>query len=315
MVENYLPRCLDSVLQQTYSDWECVLIDDGSHDNSGAICDEYTRMDSRFRVIHKQNGGSASARNAGIEKASGEWIMMVDGDDWVEKDILDKCLTSAQLNKSDFVKAGARYEYSRSHKDFFYPKYADKIQFINDILSRSVMISIWGGLYRQSLFAKLKFQFTEGLNFGEDYSVIARLLYGANRFSIIYEPLYHYRIVSTGYVGSANFSAVEQLVACEKINFDFFYNLDGGFYNSALYKGRSTIKAYAIGMLLKDPSILREKYSLISDLYKRSTDLQGCTFKNRLLLTFSKSKFLLYILSPFWRCRLKLGATLKKINR
>lgn len=311
--EKYLPICLDSVLSQTYTDWECILVDDGSPDNSGAICDSYANKDCRFHVVHKKNGGSSAARNAGIEKASGEWIMMVDGDDWIEKELLNKCLSSALLNKSDFVKTGMRYEYGRLYKDFFYQKNAEKNQFIKDLLSRSVLLSVCCGLYKRSLFDKLEFPFSEGLNFGEDYSVIARLLYVANRFSIIDEPLYHYRIVSSGYVGSANFSSVEQLIGCEKINYDFFYNRDGGIYNLALNKGRSTIKAYAIGMLLKDPILLQEKYTFINGLYKESIDLRGCSFENRLLLTLSKSRLLLRVLSPFWRCRLKMSAVLKKI--
>ena len=81
--ENTLRRCIDSVLNQTFTDFECLLIDDGSKDRSGEICDEYAQMDSRVRVFHKENGGVSSARNVGLDNARGEWITFCDSDDTV----------------------------------------------------------------------------------------------------------------------------------------------------------------------------------------------------------------------------------------
>ena len=87
-VEKYLRRCLDSILAQTFTDFECICIDDGSSDGSGKILDEYAEKDFRFVVIHKDNGGVSSARNAGLDVARGEWLAFVDSDDWVEKNFL-----------------------------------------------------------------------------------------------------------------------------------------------------------------------------------------------------------------------------------
>ena len=84
--EKYLHRCLDSIVAQTYTDWECILVDDGSPDNSGMICDEYAEMDSRFRVFHQENKGVSAARNKGLDEANGEWIGFVDSDDWISQD-------------------------------------------------------------------------------------------------------------------------------------------------------------------------------------------------------------------------------------
>lgn len=89
-VEKYFRRCLDSISSQTYKDWECVLIDDGSPDNCGKICDEYVDKDSRFKVIHQKNSGVSKARNNGINAANGEWIMIVDSDDWIDSDTLEQ---------------------------------------------------------------------------------------------------------------------------------------------------------------------------------------------------------------------------------
>lgn len=98
--EEYLHRCVDSIFAQTFADFELLLIDDGSKDNSGAICDEYAAKDSRVRVFHKENGGVSSARNMGLDNAKGEWICFVDSDDWVEKEYLEVLY---QDGKFDFV--------------------------------------------------------------------------------------------------------------------------------------------------------------------------------------------------------------------
>lgn len=94
--EKYLCQCLDSILLQTFNDWECILIDDGSKDSSGQICDEYAIKDSRFKVFHKNNGGVSSARNLGLEKIAGEWVFFSDADDHLELDALEILYSHSQ---------------------------------------------------------------------------------------------------------------------------------------------------------------------------------------------------------------------------
>ena len=84
-VQDYLPKCIESVLQQTYHNLEIILVDDGSPDKCGKICDSYARKDERIRVVHKTNGGLASARNAGLECATGDYVCFIDSDDWITK--------------------------------------------------------------------------------------------------------------------------------------------------------------------------------------------------------------------------------------
>lgn len=91
-VEKYLNECIDSILAQTFTDFELILVDDGSPDNCPALCDAAAKRDSRVRVIHKQNGGVSTARNAGLDAAQGNWIAFVDSDDTVEPEYLEKCI-------------------------------------------------------------------------------------------------------------------------------------------------------------------------------------------------------------------------------
>lgn len=85
-VEDFLPKCVESLMAQSHKDIEIILVDDGSPDDTGKLCDEYAKKDSRIKVVHKQNGGLVSARNAGYDVATGDWIMYVDGDDWLDAD-------------------------------------------------------------------------------------------------------------------------------------------------------------------------------------------------------------------------------------
>lgn len=108
-VEQYLHRCLDSVLNQTFKDWTAILVDDGSPDNSGKIADDYARRDSRFIVIHKQNGGLSSARNSGLKIAKGKYIMFLDSDDCIHPQTMEILWTLAEKESADIVS----FEYDR----------------------------------------------------------------------------------------------------------------------------------------------------------------------------------------------------------
>ena len=111
----FLHQCVDSILGQTFSDWELLLVDDGSPDRSGEICDEYGKIDDRIRVIHKKNGGVSSARNAGLDVAQGKWLAFVDSDDWCEPDYLkDFFSTGEKLKETDIVLQGRKDEVNGS---------------------------------------------------------------------------------------------------------------------------------------------------------------------------------------------------------
>ena len=102
-VEPYLRQCVDSVLSQTYQNIEIILVDDGSTDSSGIICDDYAHKHNNLKVIHKKNAGLSEARNSGLEVANGSYIAFIDSDDWISKDNFEKMITEINMQHSDFV--------------------------------------------------------------------------------------------------------------------------------------------------------------------------------------------------------------------
>lgn len=116
-VEKYLDRCIRSIVNQTYKNLEIILIDDGSPDNSPQMCDEWAEKDSRIKVIHKQNGGVSSARNAGINAASGDYIGFVDGDDYIDPDMYEVMLTEIIENEADAARCAIVRESSNGYKE------------------------------------------------------------------------------------------------------------------------------------------------------------------------------------------------------
>lgn len=192
-VEPYLRCCLDSILVQTFQDWEAILVDDGSKDGCGRICDAYATKDSRFRVVHKENGGLTSARNAGLSVASGEWIMHVDGDDWIAPDMLQQMLQRADAEDADVVIGDFEFAYPDRKELYTVADLdEDKTISLNNYIS-SVWTCIWGGIAHKSLYDKYKLYSPNGITYCEDFHLIIRLCYYAKKVVNVHRPFYYYR--------------------------------------------------------------------------------------------------------------------------
>ena len=160
-VEPYLEACLDSIREQTHQDLEVILVDDGSPDNCGAICDKYAMLDDRFQVIHKENGGVASARNAGLDAATGDYIGFVDPDDWIEPDMYEYMLEHALRYQADVVICDIRVLLN-GQRIFWIPKIDDVIvqnaaQTMESCLNGSMHDGCVNKLYRRELWEGLRF--------------------------------------------------------------------------------------------------------------------------------------------------------------
>lgn len=189
--EKYLRRCIDSILAQTFTDFELLLIDDGSTDGSGAICDEYALKDSRVRVFHESNSGVSSARNLGLNNVRGEWISFVDSDDWIDTDYYRCLMRKAENANADVVMCDFYFATDNNQKQNIF-RYEDCIH--NDLGSyiSTVWNVVWNGVHRRILYERYNILFPLGITFCEDFHVMVRLLFYAQNVQILHSPLYYY---------------------------------------------------------------------------------------------------------------------------
>lgn len=194
-VEKYIHRCVDSILAQTFSDFELILVDDGSPDNCGRICDEYVLKDNRIHVIHKENGGLSDARNAGIdwafEHSDSEWITFIDSDDWVHPDYL-AYLYRAVIDSAESLSV-CRLKRSKSFLAYENKKYYSILSNTQDIFvdKRVNMIVACGKLYKKSDFTFIRFPVGR---LHEDEFTTYKLLFKHEKIVFVDGELYYYYV-------------------------------------------------------------------------------------------------------------------------
>lgn len=190
--EKYLHRCIKRILAQDYTDYELLLINDGSTDNSGTICDEYAIKDNRIRVFHKENGGVSSARNWGLDNAIGEYIMFVDSDDYMLPGMLEVMLSTLESKKADLVVCGTTETgsgYWRPIADVDYSINQLKENFVS-LLHTELLSPPWNKIYKKEIIGSNRF--CEDISFGEDLLFNIQYLEKCENISFIKEsPFYH----------------------------------------------------------------------------------------------------------------------------
>ena len=199
-VEKYLKRCIESVLNQTYHDFELILINDGSKDNSGYICDEYARCDERIKVVHQENKGVSVARNKGIELATGEYIMFIDSDDFIELNTLQILVQILDKEKYDLVVYGYIMEfiYNNYKKINISPNnkvYDDVKLYLKEFSyyrSNGIFGYVFNKLYNTKIIKENKILFSENISFAEDVYFNFDILPFCNNIKVINNNLYHY---------------------------------------------------------------------------------------------------------------------------
>lgn len=205
-VANYLPKCLDSIINQTYQNLEILLIDDGSTDNSSTIADQYAKNDSRIKVIHQKNGGQSSARNTGVKKATGNYISFIDADDEIKSTFIADLLTPFDESDTSLSVCGMHYKRlkTKSTADVYIDplpprkKSMSKKAYILSLLAKDGrMYSSVNKLYHAKIAKTLKFD--ETLNFAEDTKFVLDYLAKAKgEIKFILKPLYIYNFGTPG---------------------------------------------------------------------------------------------------------------------
>lgn len=211
-LEQLLPKCLESILVQTFKEFELILVNDGSTDKSGKICDDYANKDERITVIHKKNGGAASSRNAGLQIAKGKYIGFVDSDDYINKFMYETLYNNAIEHKSDIVicdylKVNIGHDYNTTQADLDYKvKHYKNTEALNEIYtekSKYIMFIVpWNKLYRRSLFDNIKYDVN---NMFDDETVAHKLFYNSRKITYFDSKLYYY-VQRNGSLMNSSFS-------------------------------------------------------------------------------------------------------------
>lgn len=207
-VSSFLKRCLDSVIEQSYSNLEIILIDDGSTDDSGKICDRYSEKDQRIIVIHQRNGGLSAARNSGIKVATGEYITFIDSDDWIETDYILYLAKLLEKFNADFSQCS--FNYIDKDKKIYnnVTNTGNEVLFNQEdaltdlLLTKHLISSAWGKLYRRDFFNK--FSYPEGKLF-EDIPVTYDIVLHSNTIVFGDRAYYNY-FYNTDSISKASFN-------------------------------------------------------------------------------------------------------------
>lgn len=228
-IERYLKDCVNSVLRQSYQNWELILVDDGSPDNCPSICDDYAKQDCRIKVVHKLNGGLVSARKAGLEVACGNYIMPLDGDDYLDDCCLETVVTHIDIDSPDVICFGynifserdttpniievRRYGlYQRNDMEkFIFPA------FIHGQDEEHFPHNQWAKVFERNIYAKFQNAVSSNISNGEDGACTYPLIFNSRKIVILKECLYFYRQISS------SMSKVKKPLSWD--NYDLVYKL------------------------------------------------------------------------------------------
>ena len=204
-VEAYLETCVDSILGQSFPDFELILVDDGSPDGCGAICDRYAAKDHRVHVIHKRNGGLVSARKAGAERAVGDYVCCVDGDDWVALDYLAKMAEAVERYSPDMVCCGAVHAGPDRQTDEpvgVTPGFYDRARMEGELFPMLIQTpsaayfspSVWAKAIRREIYVPAQLSVPNAVSIAEDRAVTVPCVVRSRTLAVLDECLYYYRV-------------------------------------------------------------------------------------------------------------------------
>lgn len=299
-VEIYLKKCINSILNQTFRNLEIILVDDGSTDDSGIICDEYALIDERLKVIHKENGGLSSARNIGIDNATGDYLAFIDSDDWIEPNMLEVLLERIKQDNSDISICEYLEVYNEEEKITNTTMIENKIftnyKALKNIYDNKLNITMtvtWNKLYKKELFKNITFP---NGKIHEDEFTTYKLLYAAEKVSYINKKMYYYRQRENSIMKSKfskkrldTLDAIEERVDFMKdiVKDDELYNMTIVFYYNVI------MNCY---FLYQESN--KDDYYTLKDILKRARKIYKIYFKASKESIKSKIIYSSFIIRP-----------------
>lgn len=291
-VEDYLHRCVDSIINQTYTNLEIILVDDGSPDNCSRICDEYAKKDSRIRVIHKKNGGLSDARNAGIDIATGEYIMFIDSDDFVDREMMKSMMRNMIHNNVDMVVCNIKYIYEDkevvkyNQADRILDRYEAMEEYLRDGVVQAVA---WNKLYKKSLISDMRYKVGKT---NEDEFFTYKVVDKTDKIYYNSRPFYNYIQRDSSIMGKYSINRLDGVEASyERLNFikerypDLYEKEKKTFINLCIYSYQ---------MILKEPNLDKNKQGrkILNNYTKKikfnKTELKNYSYKDKLKIYLSK---------------------------
>ena len=289
-VEKYLKQCLYSVCNQSYKNLEIILVDDGSPDNCGRICDNYAKSDDRIKVIHKENGGLSSARNAGLDVAKGEYISFIDSDDYIALNFIEKLYTlciknNADISECEFVKFENEINVEKSNvNNYIYTPKEILEQMYSEKYLKTVVV--WNKLYKKYIYNDLRFPLGK---INEDEFCTYKAIYNCKtKIAVTEEPLYYYRYNKESIMGRKfNLKRLDVLEALDERKEFYKNNNEAELYVKTLKKYSEVIRNfYGLTKENIDESkeILNKLHQDAKDNYKELKKYKniemGCKLKN-----------------------------------
>ena len=312
-VEDYLPKCVQAILDQTFTDYECILVDDGGKDNCPALCDEYALQDERFKVLHKPNGGLSDARNKGMEIATGEYIYFPDSDDFIEPDCLEKCVNALDEHQADMVIFDVYQYYMMKgtreliHQDLPVGRVFDLDS--DPSCMTKMLNAAWNKMYRRSLFTEHNIEYPKGFLY-EDLGCTYRLLLECKKVVFIDVPLYNYLVDRPGNITTQFNERIMHVLDMMQINID-------AFKAKGVYEKYYEELKYLAGVNIME-CLKKTRDVVYDDLVKRFVD-KAFAFLKENFPDFPKGKYEMLRQKNDWiyanKFVLKLYLTYKQLRR
>lgn len=278
-MEKLMRKCLDSILAQTFQDYECLLIDDGSKDGSPAICDEYAAKDPRFKAFHKPNGGLSDARNYGIERAQGDYTIFFDPDDWVDADCLKDMYAKAQ--KTDAGMVICDYFNEDPYQSVYckqQPTSLNHEDSLKDMIVGKLFGFTWNKLLKRDLYSRFDLQYIVGMYGCEDQYTMCELL--KNDITIAYLPKAYYHYMHYGNATQSRRYDESTYQHDVKMRDMFVELLDDTPYQQIAYDKKTEAifsRAFYFGYEMYSSKAFKERFSNYS-ITKEDSFLMNCFF-------------------------------------
>lgn len=291
-VEDYLHRCVDSIINQTYTNLEIILVDDGSPDDCPMICDEYAKKDSRIRVVHKKNGGLSDARNAGIDIATGEYLMFIDSDDFVDVEMMESMMKNMIDNNVDMVVCNIKYVYEDrevvkyNQADRILDRYEAMEEYLKDGVVQAVA---WNKLYKKSLINDMRYKVGKT---NEDEFFTYKVVDKTDKIYYNSRSFYNYIQRDSSIMGKYSIKRLDGVEASyERLNFIKEK------YPTLYEKEKKTfvnLCIYSYQMILKEPNLDKDKQGrkTLNNYRKKikfnKIELKNYSHKDKLKIYLSK---------------------------